>query len=76
MGKVVTDGNISIGYEYFKGVRKKPCVMVRIGNDGYILGTFANEVNAEFFVDKLAEMTRAKDEREVIGNDGAAEKDT
>ena len=62
MGKVVTDGNIEIGYEYFKGVRKKPCIMVRIGNDGYILGTFTSEVHAEFFVEKLAEMTRAKDE--------------
>lgn len=60
MGKIVTDGNIAIGYEYSNGVRKKPCIMVRIGNDGYILGTFTSEVHAEFFVDKLAEMTRAK----------------
>jgi len=70
MGKVVTDGNIAIGYEYFKGVRKKPCIVVKIGNEYFTLGTFANEVNAEFFVDKLAEMTRAKDEEsEVSGNE-------
>lgn len=62
MGKVVTDGNISIGYEYFKGVRKKPCIWIEIDGVGYILGTFASEENAEFFVDKLAEMTRSKDE--------------
>ena len=60
MGKVVTDGNIAIGYEYFKGIRKKPCIVVRIGNGYFTLGTFANEGNAEFFIEKLVEMTGAK----------------
>lgn len=70
MGKVVTNGKIAIGYVYFKGVRKKPCIVVKIGNEYFTLGTFANEGNAEFFVDKLAEMTRAKDkESEVSGNE-------
>ena len=71
MGKVVTDGNISIGYEYFKGVRKKPCIVVRIGNEYFTLGTFANEGNAEFFVDKLAEMVGAKDESALAEKGGA-----
>lgn len=53
MGKVVTNGEIAIGYEYFT------------------LGTFANEVNAEFFVDKLAEMTRAKNESALAEKGGA-----
>lgn len=61
MGKVVTDGNIEIGYEYFKGVRKRPCICIKEGNVINILGTFKSEEDAEFFVDKLAEMTRAKD---------------
>ena len=61
MGKVVTDGNIAIGYEYFKGIRKQPCIGVRIGYEYFALGTFANEGNAEFFVDKLTEMTRANE---------------
>jgi len=71
MGKVVTDGNIAIGYEYFKGIRKKPCIVVRIGNEYFTLGTFANEVNAEFFVDKLAEMTMAKNESALAEKGGA-----
>lgn len=71
MGKVVTDGNIAIGYEYFKGIRKKPCIVVRIGNEYFTLGTFANEGNAEFFVDKLAEMVVAKDESALAEKGGA-----
>lgn len=61
MGKVVTDGNISIGYEYFKGVRKRPCICIKEGNVVRVLGTFKSNEDAEFFVDKLAEMTRAKE---------------
>ena len=72
MGKVVTNGRISIGYHYFRGVRKRPCILVQIGNEYFTLGTFTNEVNAEFFVDKLAEMTRAK-EKVALAEKGGAE---
>lgn len=61
MGKVVTDGNISIGYEYFKGVRKRPCICVKEGNVLHVLGTFKSKEDAELFVDKLAEMVSAKE---------------
>lgn len=71
MGKVVTNGEIAIGYEYFKGIRKRPCIVVNIGNKYFTLGTFANEENAEFFVDKLAEMTRAKEESALAEKGGA-----
>ncbi|MBR6538088.1 MAG: hypothetical protein IKT67_12905 [Lachnospiraceae bacterium] len=72
MGKAVTNGEIAIGYEYFKGVRKKPCIVVRIGNEYFTLGTFANEGNAEFFVDKLSEMVGAKEES-VLAEKGGTE---
>lgn len=71
MGKVVTDGNIAIGYNYFERFRKKPCIVVKIGNEYFTLGTFANEGNAEFFVDKLAEMVGAKDESALAEKGGA-----
>lgn len=61
MGKVVTDGNIEIGYEYFSGVRKRPCICVKEGNVVRVLGTFKSKEEAEFFVDKLAEMVSAKE---------------
>ena len=60
MGMYVSDGNISIGFEMFAGIRKKPCICVKQGNECYVLGTFSNKDNAEFFVDKLAELTSAK----------------
>ena len=60
MAKYVTNGNISIGYEMLTDIRKKPCIVVKQGNTSYILGTFSNKDNADFFVDKLAELTRAK----------------
>lgn len=56
----VSDGNISIGYEMFTDIRKKPCICVKQGNECYVLGTFKNKDDAEFFVDKLAELTNAK----------------
>ena len=63
MAKIVTNGKISIGYKYLKEVRKKPCICVEINGECFILGTFANEVNAEFFVDKLVELTGAKEQK-------------
>ena len=56
----MSDGNISIGFEMFTDIRKKPCICVKQGNEIYTLGTFSNKDNADFFVDKLAELTRAK----------------
>ena len=67
MGKVVTDGNIAIGYEYFKGVRKRPCICIKEGNVINILGTFKSEEDADFFVDKLAEMVSAKERSDSMG---------
>jgi hypothetical protein len=61
MGKVVTNGEIAIGYEYFKGVRKRPCICIKEGNVVCVLGTFKSDEDAEFFVDKLAEMVKAKE---------------
>ena len=61
MAKYVTNGNIKIGYEVHPDIRKKPCIVVSQGNTSYILGTFSNMENAEFFIEKLAEMTNAKE---------------
>ena len=44
----------------FTDIRKKPCICVKQGNECYVLGTFKNKDDAEFFVDKLAELTSAK----------------
>lgn len=71
MGKVVTNGTIEIGYECFKGVRKRPCICVKDGNVVRILGTFTSKEDAEFFVDKLAEMVSAKDESALAEKGGA-----
>lgn len=71
MGKVITDGNIEIGYESFKGVRKRPCICIKEGNVVRILGTFKSNEDAEFFVDKLAEMVGAKDESALAEKGGA-----
>ena len=60
MGMYVSGGNISIGYEIFTDITKKPCICVKQGNECYVLGTFKNKDDAEFFVDKLAELTNAK----------------
>lgn len=59
----VSDGNINIGYEILP-FRKKPCIVVREGNETTILGTFKSKDDAVFFVDKLAELTNAKENKE------------
>lgn len=61
MGMYVSNGNISIGYEIFADIRKKPCICVRQGNETFVLGTFRNKDDAVFFVDKLATLTSAKE---------------
>ena len=61
-GMAVTHGDMKIGYCTIPEVRKKPCIFVEKGNTGYILGTFKNENDAEFFVKQLAIMTHAKEE--------------
>lgn len=60
----VSDGNIHIGFEMFPDIRKKPCIVVRQGNEIFTLGTFKNKDDAVFFVDKLAELTSAKESEE------------
>ena len=57
----VTNGEISIGYEMFSDIRKKPCVCVKMKNECFVLGTFKNKDDAVFFVDKLAQLTSAKE---------------
>ena len=61
MGMYVSDGDISIGYEMFEDIRKKPCICVKQGNECFVLGTFKNKDDAVFFVDKLATLTAAKE---------------
>lgn len=57
----VSNGDISIGYEIFTDIRKKPCICVKQGNECFVLGTFKNKDDAVFFVDKLATLTSAKE---------------
>lgn len=64
MGMYVSDGNMHIGFEMFPDIRKKPCIVVRQGNEIFTLGTFKNKDDAVFFVDKLAELTSAKESEE------------
>lgn len=59
--KYVTNGTISIGFQYFKDIRKKPCVCVMERNEITVLGTFSNKENAELFMKKLEELTGAKE---------------
>ena len=59
----VSDGDISIGYEMFADIRKKPCICVKQGNECFVLGTFKNKYDAVFFVDKLATLTSAKESK-------------
>lgn len=61
MGMYVSDGNIYIGFEMFSDIRKKPCIVVREGNETTILGTFKDIECAVYFIDKLAGLTRAKE---------------
>ena len=61
MGMYVSNGDISIGYEIFTDIRKKPCICVKQGNECFVLGTFKNKDHAVFFVDKLATLTAAKE---------------
>ncbi len=61
MGMYVSNRNISIGFEIFTDIRKKPCICVKQGNESYVLGTFKSKDDAVFFVDKLAELTSAKE---------------
>lgn len=62
MGLYVSNGNIRIGFEMFPD-KKKPCIVVKQGNEIFTLGTFKNKDDAVFFVDKLAELTNAEDRR-------------
>ena len=62
MGEFISNGKISIGYNTITSIRKKPCICVNEGNSYYILGTFKNEADAKFFVEKLAELTVAESE--------------
>lgn len=64
MGMYVSDGNIHIGFDMFSDIRKKPCIVVKDGNETIILGTFSNITSAEFFIDKLAELTSIKESDE------------
>jgi hypothetical protein len=61
VGMYVSNGDISIGYEIFTDIRKKPCICVKQGNECFVLGTFKNKDDAVFFVDKLATLTDAKE---------------
>lgn len=61
MGMYVSDGKIHIGYEMFPDIRKKPCIVVRQGNEIFTLGTFKDKECAVYFMDKLAELTGAKE---------------
>lgn len=61
MGMYVSDGNIHIGFEMFSDIRKKPCIVVREGNETSILGTFKSKDEAVFFIDKLAKLTSEKE---------------
>lgn len=49
----ITDDTISIGFQHFPDIRKKPCICVREGNSVTVLGTFRNEECAEFFIKKI-----------------------
>lgn len=57
----VSRRNLHIGFEMLPSIRKKPCIVVRQGNEIFTLGTFKNKDDALFFVDKLAELTSAKE---------------
>lgn len=57
----ISNGTISIGVQNFPDIRKKPCICVMEGNVCTVLGTFRNEECAEFFIEKLAELTSAKE---------------
>ena len=66
MGMYISNGNLHIGFEIIPSIRKKPCIVVKEGNEIFTLGTFKNKDDAVFFVDKLAELTNAK---EIESND-------
>ena len=66
MAQFIKKGNMRIGYAWMQSIRKKPCIVVQENNVGYVLGTFKNENDAKFFVEKLAELTGA-----VRGNEDA-----
>jgi hypothetical protein len=59
MGEYIVRKNVMIGYEHMNEIRKKPCICVREGNCCYVLGTFKNDDDAKFFIDKLAKLTGA-----------------
>lgn len=61
INKYITDGKISIGVEDFPDIRKKPCLCVREKNTVTVIGTLRNEDCAEFFIEKLQELTNAKE---------------
>lgn len=61
MGMYASNGDISIGYEEFPNIRKKPCIVVKEGNCCYVLGTFKNKDDAVFFMDRLATLFSLKE---------------
>lgn len=63
MAMYVTNGDISIGYEMFPDIRKKPCICVKQENECFVLGTFKSKDDAIFFMDKLATLTSAKESK-------------
>ena len=72
MGMYVSDVNISIGFEMFTDICKKTCICVKQGNESYVLGTFKNKDDADFFIEKLAEIRNiTKEEIIAITNENA-----
>lgn len=59
---VITKGDMRIGYTLNTPYRKRPYLLIGIGNKNYCLAPFSSEEKAEFFFDNLCDMLGVENE--------------
>lgn len=45
----IKKGSIALETQHLTGLRKKPCLLVRVDNRGYMIGQFKNDEASELF---------------------------
>lgn len=62
MSKVITNGKLTIGIRHFPD-RKRPALCVEEGHGCVVVGYIRDDWQADWFMDKLAELVGLKGER-------------
>lgn len=66
---VITKGDMRIGYTLNTPYRKRPYLLIGIGNKNYCLAPFSSEEKAEFFFDNLCNMIGVENDKSQATNE-------